>query len=110
MPPRTQPRKAPRRDLQVVAEQRPSYGVAPIVSLIIFGLYIATLAPNTAMWDTSEYIAAAKVLGIPHPPGNPFFILIAHVFTILPIGGSAGTKINVLAAVCSAVSSSVTLQ
>ena len=104
MPPRTQPRKAPRRDLQVAAEQRPSYGVAAIVSLVIFALYIATLAPNTAMWDTSEYIAAAKVLGIPHPPGNPFFILIAHVFTILPIGGSAGMKINVLAAVCSAVS------
>ena len=104
MPPRTQPRRSPRRDVPAAPEQRPSYGVAAIVSLVIFGLYIATLAPNTAMWDTSEYIAAAQVLGIPHPPGNPFFILIAHVFTILPIGGTAGTKINVLAAVCSALS------
>ena len=56
------------------------------------------------MWDTSEYIAAAQVLGIPHPPGNPFFVLIAHVFSILPIGGSAAMKINVLAALCSAAS------
>ncbi len=104
MPPRTQQRRAPRRDVPTISQQRPSYGAAAIVSLVIFALYIATLAPNTAMWDTSEYIAAAQVLGIPHPPGNPFFILLAHVFTILPIGGSAGTKINVLAAVCSALS------
>ena len=32
--------------------------------------------PTTAMWDTSEYTAAAKALGIPHPPGNPLFVLI----------------------------------
>ena len=27
-------------------------------------MYLLTLAPSTAMWDTSEYIAAAKVLGL----------------------------------------------
>ena len=38
------------------------------------------------MWDTSEYISAAYVLGIPHPPGNPLFVLIGRVFAILPLG------------------------
>ncbi|MDQ2930585.1 MAG: DUF2723 domain-containing protein [Gemmatimonadota bacterium] len=104
MPPSKQTRRAPRRDVPVAPEQNPSYGVAALVSLAIFALYLATLAPNTAMWDTSEYIAAAQVLGIPHPPGNPFFVLIAHVFSILPIGGNAATRINVLAALCSAAS------
>lgn len=104
MPPRTQPRRAPRREVPVAPEQRPSYGVAAIVATAIFALYIATLAPNTAMWDTSEYIAAAQVLGIPHPPGNPFFVLIAHVFSMLPIGGTGAMRINVLAALCSAAS------
>jgi hypothetical protein len=104
MPPRTSTRRSPRRDPAAPSEQPPSYGVAAIVSLLILALYIATLAPTTAMWDTSEYIAAAQVLGIPHPPGNPFFVLIAHVFSILPIGGNAATRINVLAALCSAVS------
>ena len=66
--------------------------------------YFDTMAPSTAMWDTSEYIAAAYSFGLPHPPGNPFFVLIAHVFSILPIGGSPGMRINILAAVCSAVS------
>ncbi|HEV7704183.1 MAG TPA: DUF2723 domain-containing protein, partial [Gemmatimonadaceae bacterium] len=104
MPPRTQTKRAPRSEAHAAPEQHPSYGIAAIVSFIIFLLYLATLAPATAMWDTSEYIAAAQVLGIPHPPGNPFFVLIAHVFSILPIGGSPGMRINILAALCSAAS------
>ena len=104
MPPRTQTKRAPRREADAAPDQRPSYGIAAIVSFVIFLLYLATLAPATAMWDTSEYIAAAKVLGIPHPPGNPFFVLIAHVFSILPIGSTAGMRINILAALCSALS------
>ena len=43
------------------------------------------------------------MLGIPHPPGNPFFVLLAHVFSILPIGNSSRMRINILAALCSAV-------
>ena len=104
MPSRSSAKRAARRAAPVVPEQNPSYGIAAIVAVVIFALYIATLAPATAMWDTSEYIAAARVLGIPHPPGNPFFVLIAHVFSILPIGNSSGMRINILAALCSAVS------
>ena len=71
---------------------------------MIFGLYLLTLAPSTAMWDTSEYIAAAYVLGIPHPPGNPFFVLIGRVFAMLPLGANVAMRINVLAASASALS------
>jgi hypothetical protein len=85
-------------------DYRPSYLAATIVSLVVFGLYLLTLAPSTAMWDTSEYITAATVLGMPHPPGNPLFVLIGRVFAILPIAGSIAVRINILAAVCSAVS------
>jgi hypothetical protein len=85
-------------------DYRPSYLAAAVVSLVVFGLYLLTLAPSTAMWDTSEYITAATVLGMPHPPGNPLFVLIGRVFAILPIASSIAVRINVLAAVCSAVS------
>jgi len=75
------------------------------VSLCVLALYLITLAPSTAMWDTSEYIAAAYTLGLPHPPGNPLFVLIGRVFTIIPLfGPNVATRINVLAALCSAVS------
>jgi hypothetical protein len=83
---------------------RPSYLAAAIVSAVIFVLYFLTLAPSTAMWDTSEYITAAYTLGLPHPPGNPLFVLIGRVFAILPIAKSVAVRINILAAVCSAVS------
>ena len=85
-------------------DNRPSYLAAAIVSAAIFTLYLITLAPSTAMWDTSEYIAAAYTLGLPHPPGNPFFVLIGRVFAILPIATSIAVRVNILAAVASAVS------
>ena len=79
--------------------QRPPYLAAFLAFLAIFAIYLVTLAPTTAFWDTSEYIAAAKVLGIPHPPGNPFFVLVGKVFSLLPIAPSVAMRINLLAAI-----------
>ena len=83
-------------------DYRPSYRAAAIASALVFLLYLLTLAPSTAMWDTSEYIAAAYTLGIPHPPGNPFFVLLGRFFAILPIAPNVAMRINILAALCSA--------
>ncbi len=63
----------------------PPYLWAFATVLLVLLIYVATLAPTTAFWDTSEYIAAAKVLGIPHPPGNPLFVILAHSFGLLPL-------------------------
>jgi hypothetical protein len=83
-------------------DYRPSYRAAAVASALVFILYLVTLAPSTAMWDTSEYIAAAYVLGLPHPPGNPFFVLLGRFFAILPIAPNVAMRINILAALCSA--------
>jgi hypothetical protein len=83
---------------------KPSYIPAAIAAGLVFVLYLVTLAPSVAMWDTGEYMAAAKVLGIPHPPGNPFFMLLGHAFGSLPIPVSYAVKINILAALASACS------
>src|SRR3954465_276685 len=85
-------------------DYRPSYRAALAVTAVTLVLYLLTLSPSTAMWDTSEYIAAAYTLGIPHPPGNPLFVIIGRVFSILPIASSVAIRINILAAICSAVS------
>ncbi|MEX1187480.1 MAG: DUF2723 domain-containing protein [Gemmatimonadaceae bacterium] len=85
-------------------DYRPSYKAAAIASTLVFLLYLVTLSPSTAMWDTSEYIAAAYILGIPHPPGNPLFVLIGRVFAIMPIAPNVAMRINIFAALCSAVS------
>ena len=86
------------------ADYRPSYGAAAIAAALVFILYLVTLSPSTAMWDTSEYIAAAYTMGLPHPPGNPFFVILGRFFSILPIGANVATRINILAALCSATS------
>src|SRR6266700_5318794 len=83
---------------------KPPYVMAGCVSLGALILYILTLAPTTQFWDTSEYIAAAYTLGIPHPPGNPLFVLIAHVFGLLPVAAGYAARINLFAAVTSALS------
>ncbi len=82
----------------------PPYLFATLAGLVVFGIYVATLAPTTAFWDTSEYIAAAYVLGIPHPPGNPLFVVLAHVWGALPLAASYAVRINLFAAVTSALS------
>ncbi len=88
---------------------RPStpYRWAALVGLAVFGIYVATLAPTTAFWDTSEYIAAAKVLGIPHPPGNPLFVILAHTWGLLPLAGEYAKRINLFAAFTSAASAAL---
>jgi hypothetical protein len=83
---------------------KPSYIPAAIAAALVFILYLLTLAPSVAMWDTGEYMASAKVLGLPHPPGNPFFMLLGHVFGMLPLPVSYGARINILAALASACS------
>jgi hypothetical protein len=85
-------------------DYRPSYLAAAITTLAVFILYAVTLAPTTAMWDTSEYIASAFVLGNPHPPGNPLFVLLGRVFAVMPVPLSVAVKVNLLAAVTSALS------
>ena len=64
--------------------------------------YLLTLAPTVTFWDAGELIAAARTLGIPHPPGTPLFVMIAHVWaTIFPFGEYAA-RTNLLSALLSA--------
>ena len=93
---------APKVTADSHASYEPSYKAAALAALAVFALYYITIAPSTAMWDTGEYMAAAKVLGLPHPPGNPFFMLIGHVFGELPLPGSYAQQINTMAALASA--------
>ena len=84
----------------------PSYAIAGMVGAGVLVLYLLPLAPTTAMWDASEYITAAFTLGIPHPPGNPLFVLLGRVASLVPLG-SVAVRVNALAAVCSALSAAI---
>jgi hypothetical protein len=88
-----------------MTEFRPPYAHAAGAAFGAFFLYVLTLAPTTWFWDTSEYIATAHILGIPHPPGNPLFVVVGRVWSLLlaPTGLDVAVRINLLAAVTSAL-------
>jgi hypothetical protein len=88
----------------VPEQYRPPYAYAAAAALGAIVLYVVTLAPTTAFWDASEYIATAHTVGIPHPPGNPLFVVLGKVWSLLlaPLGLPVAVRINLFAAATSA--------
>jgi len=85
-----------------VAAARPPYRAAVVVTALVLLGYVLTLAPTVTFWDAGELIAATKTLGIPHPPGTPLFVMIAHVWAMLVPIGEYAVRTNLLSAVLSA--------
>ncbi len=83
----------------------PPYREAVLAALAVWVLYCLTLAPSIGFWDSGEYVTVAHTLGIPHPPGNPLFVLLAHAWESLLAGTGlpAALRINLLSASASAL-------
>lgn len=82
--------------------ERPPYRAAVVAAFVVLAGYVFTLAPSVTFWDAGEFIASMKVLGIPHPPGTPLFILLGHVWgNAIPLGEFAW-RTNLMSAVFSA--------
>lgn len=62
---------------------------AILVFFVSLSLYLFTLAPTVTFVDSGELIVAAKVVGVAHPPGFPLYVLLTHLFTLIPIGNIA---------------------
>lgn len=97
-------RKPPRRGGAPAAP--PPAGDRPlalVVTLLLGGVYGATLAPTIHAGDTAELATAALSWGIPHPPGYPLFTLLGGLWArALPLGDPA-LRLNLLAALFSAL-------
>jgi len=77
-----------------------------IIALITFAIsltvYILTLARSLSFWDAGEYITCSSILGVPHPPGNPFYIILGKFFTSFGFGLPHAQVINLLSGIFSA--------
>ncbi len=62
-------------------------------------LYAATVSRTVNWYDSAEFAAHAATFTIPHPPGYPVYIALAHLATKLP--GEAALNTNLLTVACS---------
>ena len=77
--------------------------ISALVVLLVSGLtYFLTLEPTASFWDCGEYIVSSYKLEVGHPPGNPFYCLLARIFTLFGDKMHAAVLVNSLSAVCSA--------
>jgi len=58
-----------------------------ITAFIVFALtlivYMLTQARTMSFWDSGEYATCISILGVPHPPGNPFYIVFGRAVVAL---------------------------
>lgn len=71
-----------------------------LAALVVYGL---TLAPTISFWDCGEYVTTAHILGIPHQPGTPLYVLVGRCFDILLFWLSTAMAVNFMSAFFSAL-------
>ena len=77
-----------------------------VVFLIASTVYLMTMEPTASFWDCGEFISSAYKLEVGHPPGAPFFMLTANLFTQF---ASDPSKVAVMVNTMSALFSGLTI-
>lgn len=85
---------------------QPDKWIGAAFALAAFFLYARTMPPTVLDGDSGEYQYMAYILGVPHSSGYPLYILIAKLFTYLPIGDVA-YRVNLFSVVAAAASAPV---
>ena len=75
----------------LLREHRLSWILATAASLCAFAIaialtlsvYVVTLNPTTPFWDCGEFITTSHIVGVPHQPGTPLYVLMGRVFDVL---------------------------
>src|SRR5579883_1871701 len=65
--------------------------------LVLWQVLLCVQNPGLMSDDSGEMASAAFNLGLPHPPGYPFFNLIGHLATLVQIG-SIAFRLNLFSA------------
>ncbi|MDY3847067.1 MAG: DUF2723 domain-containing protein [Prevotella sp.] len=71
--------------------------------LIAAFVYCSTIEPTASFWDCPEFISTGYKLEIGHPPGAPFFMLTANLFSQFTSDPSEVARmVNIMSALLSA--------
>jgi len=70
-------------DLNRSTFTRPQFLVALGVFILSLAVYSSTMGPTSNFWDCGEFITTSHIVGIPHQPGTPLYVLVGRVFDII---------------------------
>ena len=72
--------------------------------LIAAFVYCSTIEPTASFWDCPEFITTGNRLEVGHPPGAPFFMLTANLFSQFASDQSqVAYMVNIMSALLSAI-------
>ncbi|MFQ6093501.1 MAG: protein O-mannosyl-transferase family, partial [bacterium] len=79
------------------AERKRNRTIALILFLVAAATYLRTVSPTVPFWDCGEFIATSHIMGVPHPPGAPLFILVGRLFILLlPFIHEVALRVNLI--------------
>lgn len=67
-----------------------------LIAIITLLIYVRTMTPGMQMGDGTELATAAYVLGVPHPTGYPFYMLLTKLWLVLTGTGEVITRVTLL--------------
>jgi Flp pilus assembly protein TadD len=68
-----------------------------LIFAVTFFTYLVIVAPTVSFWDCGEYAASCHTLEVPHPPGNPFYIMLGRVVSMfLFFISEVGYRLNLI--------------
>lgn len=77
--------------------------IGALAFLVPMVMYAFTIAPTVVFWDVGEFIAAAYMMQVPHPPGAPLFLILTRVGMMFPIAEDLAVRAHLLSACLSAL-------
>ncbi|MFA4922534.1 MAG: DUF2723 domain-containing protein, partial [Candidatus Neomarinimicrobiota bacterium] len=77
--------------------------LALLALLLSFVVYLSTMSPTVPFWDCGEFIATSYILGVPHPPGSPLYLLIGRIFSMIPTSSDIAFRVNLISPIVSAL-------
>jgi hypothetical protein len=84
----------------VIAARRVALLAAFILPAIV---YVASASSEPASWDTAELQGVPYILGISHPTGFPFYVLVGYIWSHVIAVGSVAWRMNAMSGIVMAI-------
>lgn len=77
--------------------------LAAIAAALVLAVYLSTIYPGLLdIGDATKFAFVGKILGTPHAPGYPLYVMVSHLFSYVP-WGTLAYRMNALSAIFGAI-------